>query len=105
MGNIATWNTVYQDIALLIGEEKTILLYQAYKGTQVAFPMRLVSREHVKYIIQKSYPKCSINQLALETGYSERNIRRLLKELKIEMVNPAKKCGSITQMRKVDNNE
>lgn len=86
IGKMTTWNTVYQDIALLIGEEKTILLFKAYKGTQVAFPMRLVSREHVKEMIQRRYPERSINQLALETGYSERNVRRMLKEIEAKIV-------------------
>ena len=78
------WNAVYKEIANYIGEEKTISLFNAYKGTHIAFPMRLISREYVKEIIASYYPERSINQLAVETGYSERNIRRLLKELRVE---------------------
>lgn len=81
------WNAVYKEIANYIGEEKTVLLFNAYKGTHIAFPMRLISREYVKDIIVASYPKHSINELAVETGYSERNIRRLLKEIRKETMN------------------
>lgn len=80
------WNTVYKEIANYIGEEKTIRLFNAYKGTNIAFPMRLISRESVKEIIASGHPERSVNQLAVETGYSERNIRRLIKELKLESI-------------------
>lgn len=82
--NAKTWNPLYKELAYLIGEEKTIVLFNEYKGTQQAFPMRLVSREHLKKLIQLESSYKTVNQLARQTGYSERNIRRLLKEIDYE---------------------
>lgn len=79
-----SWHSTYKELSQLIGEENTIKLFKEYRGTQLAFPMRLVSRESVKQIIKESYPTQTINELAIQTGYSERNIRHLIKEIQTE---------------------
>lgn len=71
---------VYRDISQMIGYENMLLLYDYYKGQQLSFPMRLYSKEYLLEKLQGEYNGRNIRQLARETGYSERWIRRLIKQ-------------------------
>lgn len=77
-----SWHPTYKELSQIIGNDNTMKLFHEYRGTQVAFPMRLVSRDWVKQLVKENYTTQTINQLAIRTGYSERNIRHLIKEIK-----------------------
>ena len=73
-------NDVYRDIADEIGVENTLAINKMFRGTQVSFPNRLFSKEHIHKAIINEYNGTNIPQLAQKYNYSERSIWRILKE-------------------------
>ena len=73
-------NGAYNDIANLLGIEATVKLYNAYRGQQITFPVQLFSKEFITSQIVSGYNGYNIKQLATKYGYSERWIRKILKE-------------------------
>lgn len=72
-------NDVYREIASEIGIENTVVLYKMFHGTQISFPNRLFSKEHIYEAIKKEYNGKNAHQLAQKYNYSERSIWRILK--------------------------
>ena len=66
-------NGVYAQLAKLIGMENAIKIHTAYKGQQINFPIKLYSHD---YIVDERERKTA-NQLATETGYTDRHIRQI----------------------------
>ena len=73
-------NSVYKEINEEFGIDVAMRIYQIYKGTQVNFPMRFFNPEMVKQRITKEYDGTNLKQLAVKYGYSEKTIRRMIKE-------------------------
>ncbi len=75
-------NGVYEIISELIGFDNTTKIYKHFAGSQVNFPTRLFSKEFVLQEAIKSYDgtSVSINKIAVKYNYSERTVRKLLKE-------------------------
>ena len=75
-------NAVYRDIADEIGVENTLAIYKMFRGTQVSFPNRLFSKEHIHDAIISEYNGSNVAQLAQKYNYSERSVWRILKTRK-----------------------
>ena len=75
-------NEIYREIADEIGIENTIAIYNLFHGTQISFPNRLFSKEHIHNAIISEYNGGNILQLAQKYNYSERSIWRILKSNK-----------------------
>lgn len=75
-------NDVYRDIADEIGVENTLAIYKMFRGTQVSFPNRLFSKEHIHDAIVSEYNGTNVAQLAQKYNYSERSVWRILKTRK-----------------------
>ncbi len=73
-------NGIYRDFASYLGMEMAIKVHQHYKGLQVTFPQRLLSREYVKQQISAEYDGTNSKDLARKYGYTERVIRDWLTE-------------------------
>lgn len=73
---------VYEEIALIIGEEQTIKLYNNFRGQQITFPQRLYTTAYVTQYVNENYNGKNVRELARKFGYSERRIREFLKEQK-----------------------
>lgn len=73
------FNEVYREIADEIGIEKTIIIFNLFRGTQVSFPNRLFSKEYTHKAILKEYNGKNVPQLAQKYNYSERSIWRIIK--------------------------
>ena len=73
-------NSVYKDIAEAFGIDVAIQFYQIYKGMQITFPTRLFNPDYVKNQVPIEYDGKNIKQLAKKYGYSEKTIRRMVKE-------------------------
>lgn len=71
-------NGIYSDLCCLIGLEKTLVLYSAFKGEQITFPMRLISKEFSTQRIRERYDGTNLKELAREYGYSERWVRQIV---------------------------
>lgn len=81
--NIDEWHPIYQEIAKIIGTDSTVKLYETFKGVQITFPKRLLNKESEANQIYSEYKQGQkINKLAIEHGYSERSIRRILSKYK-----------------------
>ena len=80
--NTSTLNGVYETMSELIGFDNVLKLYENFRGSQVNFPTRLFSKEFVLQEALRLYDGTSesINSIAVKYGYSERTIRKLLKE-------------------------
>ncbi len=80
--NTSTLNGVYEIMSELIGFDNVLKLYENFRGSQVNFPTRLFSKEFVLQEALRLYDGTSesINSIAVKYGYSERTIRKLLKE-------------------------
>jgi len=72
-------NEVYKDIADEIGLENTLIIFKLFRGTQISFPNRLFSKEHIHKAIVSEYNGKNVPQLAQKYNYSERSIWRILK--------------------------
>ena len=74
------FNSVYKDIAEAFGMDVAIQFYQMYKGMQISFPTRLFNPDYVRTQIPTEYDGTNIKQLAKKYGYSEKTVRRMIKE-------------------------
>lgn len=83
LGNeLCGMNDVYRDIADEIGVENTLVIYRMFRGTQVSFPSRLFSKEHIHEAIKSEYNGSNVAWLAQKYNYSERSVWRILKTKK-----------------------
>lgn len=83
LGNdLSGLNEIYREIADEIGIENTIRIFNLFHGTQISFPNRLFSKEHIHKAIIKEYNGKNALQLAQKYNYSERSIWRILKSVK-----------------------
>ena len=78
--NKELYNSIYKDIAEAFGVDIAIQFYQMYKGMQISFPTRLFNPNYVKKQIPIEYDGTNIKQLAKKYGYSEKTVRRMIKE-------------------------
>lgn len=77
-------NDIYKSIAEEIGFENTVAVYNMFRGTQVSFPSRMLSKEFVYKAIAKEYNRKNVAQLAQKYNYTERTIWRIIKSRKLE---------------------
>ncbi|MBQ7822060.1 MAG: Mor transcription activator family protein [Clostridia bacterium] len=83
LGNdISGLNDVYREIADEIGIENAVAIYKLFHGTQISFPSRLFSKEHIHNAIISEYNGDNVLELAQKYNYSERSIWRILKSSK-----------------------
>ncbi len=75
-------NDVYKDFANYLGMEMALKLYQHYKGLQITFPQRFLSRDYVRKQVLVEHDGTNSKELARKYGYTERVIRDWLTETK-----------------------
>ena len=75
-------NGVYETISEIVGFDNAVKLFENFCGSQINFPTRLFSKEFVLQEALKTYNGTSesINRIAVKYNYSERTIRKLLKD-------------------------
>lgn len=73
-------NTIYKDIADNLGMDVAKDIYSMYKGQQITFPMRFFNPVRIQQIIVQEYDGTNIKALAAKYNYSEKTIRRILKD-------------------------
>lgn len=71
---------VYSEIATLLGIDAALKLHANYKGQQVFFPMELFSKDFIKSQIVAEYDGYNVKQLATKYGYTEKWVKKILKE-------------------------
>ena len=73
-------NGAYNELANLLGIEAVLKIYNAYRGQQLTLPVQLFSKEFIIRQIVEEYDGYNIKQLATKFGYSEKWIRKILKD-------------------------
>lgn len=72
-------NGIYAELCSIIGLENTLMIYSNYKGSQVTFPVRLISKDFSERKILEEYDGTNLKALAKEYGYTERWVRQIIK--------------------------
>lgn len=77
---IELYNNIYKEISEIVGLEATLKIYLRFKGQQVSFPVRLYSPHLIQQNVIKEYDGTNIAELAQRYDYSEKTIRRMIKD-------------------------
>ena len=78
--NPELFNGVYREIADNLGMEAAISIHQMFKGQQINFPVRLLNPTQIQKRILEEYDGTNIRRLAIKYNYSEKTIRRIIRE-------------------------
>lgn len=73
-------NGIYKKFADLIGVDGAKLIFKECRGQQITFPVEFYSKQYIYAQIIEEYDGTNLKQLASKYGYSERTVRRILKE-------------------------
>ena len=74
------FNSVYKEISEKLGMDTAINIYNMFKGQQINFPVRLFNPAKIQELIVKEYDGTNVRMLAVKYNYSEKTIRRIIKE-------------------------
>lgn len=73
-------NSVYREISERLGMDTAMEIYQLFKGQQICFPFRFFNPARIqKYIVQE-YDGINVRTLAIKYGYSEKTVRRIIRD-------------------------
>ena len=78
--NLDIYNSIYKELVEAVGIDATLKIYMRFKGQQITFPVRLYNPDVIKRSVKNEFNGDNINELAKKYDYSERSIRRMLKE-------------------------
>ena len=73
-------NTIYREISEKLGMDTAMEIYQMFKGQQINFPVRFFNPVRIQQMIIKEYDGTNIRTLATKYNYSEKTIRRIIKD-------------------------
>lgn len=73
-------NAVYKEVSEKLGMDTAMEIYRMFKGQQISFPMRFFNPERIQKIIVQEYNGSNIKMLAIKYGYSEKTVRRIIRE-------------------------
>ena len=76
-------NSVYMEISNQLGENVAEAIYEMFKGQQICFPLHFYTKEAIYMKIREEYDGANIRLLAKKYGYSEKTVRRILKDEKV----------------------
>lgn len=73
-------NTIYREVSERLGMDIAMEIYQMFKGQQICFPVRFFNPTRIQQIIVKEYDGTNIRTLATKYNYSEKTVRRIIKD-------------------------
>ena len=73
-------NTVYREVSEKLGMDTALEIYRMFKGQQISFPVRFFNPEMIQRAIIEEYDGTNIRMLAVKYDYSEKTVRRIIKE-------------------------
>lgn len=73
-------NAVYKELAEKLGMDTAMKIYQLFKGQQINFPIRFFNPNKIQELIVQEYDGSNVRTLATKYNYSEKTIRRIIKE-------------------------
>lgn len=74
------YNAVYKELSEIIGLDATLKVYMRFKGEQITFPVRLYNPSMIQQKVIKEYDGSNIAELARKYDYSEKTVRRMIKD-------------------------
>lgn len=74
------YNTVYKEISEIVGLDATLKIYLRFKGQQISFPVRLYNPNMIQQKVVKEFDGTNIQELARKYDYSEKTIRRMIRD-------------------------
>ena len=77
---VELYNDIYREISEIVGLEATLKIYLRFKGQQVSFPVRLYNPQMIQQSVIKEYDGTNIAALAQKYDYSEKTIRRMIRD-------------------------
>lgn len=79
-------NTIYREIADNLGMDVAMEIYRMFKGQQITFPVRFLNPTRIQQIIIQEYDGTNIRSLATKYNYSEKTVRRIIRDSVEEIV-------------------
>ena len=73
---------VYREISDLVGPRTALELNRYFGGQQISFPLRFFDPDRLRDRIAEEYDGTNVKELAAKYRYSEKTIRRMLREAK-----------------------
>ena len=73
-------NAVYKEIGEKLGMDTAMNIYQMFKGQQINFPVRFFNPNKIQELIIQEYDGTNVRTLAIKYNYSEKTIRRIIKD-------------------------
>ena len=73
------YNDIYREIAEIVGLDAMLKIYLRFKGQQITFPVRLYNPQMIQQNVAQEYDGTNIPELAKKYDYSEKSIRRMIK--------------------------
>lgn len=73
-------NGAYSELEALLGIDAVLKLHRKYRGTQLFFPVEPYSREFIIMQIINEYNGHNTKDLATKYGYTEKWVRKILKD-------------------------
>ena len=73
------YNSIYKELSELVGLDATLKIYLRFKGQQVSFPVRLYNPQMIQQSVIKEYDGTNIAELARKYDYSQKSIRRMIR--------------------------
>lgn len=74
------FNDVYKEISSAVGTEAAVKIFHMYKGQQISFPVHLFNSKRMHEAVATEYDGTNIRELAKKYAYSEKTVRRIIKE-------------------------
>ncbi len=74
------FNEVYKEICSEMGLDAAMKIYRLFKGQQITFPVHLFNSKRIRHSIIKEYDGANIRELSKKYGYSEKTLRRMIRE-------------------------
>lgn len=73
-------NDIYREVSEQLGMDIAMSIYQMFKGQQISFPVRFFNPSKIQRCIVKEYDGTNVRMLAIKYDYSEKTVRRIIKE-------------------------
>lgn len=73
-------NAVYREVSEKLGMDTALEIYRMFRGQQISFPVRFFNPVMIQQAIIEEYDGTNIRMLATKYDYSEKTIRRIIKE-------------------------
>lgn len=78
--NAPLFNEIYREICDAVGMEGAMAIYKLYRGQQITFPVHLFNSKRISEKIPCEYDGSNMRELSKKYGYSEKTLRRMIKE-------------------------